>query len=540
MQDHEKETAALIEELRAARARIEALEAGDEPWARENNFKELAEASPDGIVVADPESRIVYANTRAAEITGYSVDELVGLVGFESITRPQDRAGYRKIMEQRMGGEAHQATYERIVVRKDGTEVNTEFTTTTTLWRGAPAPMATIRDITERKRLEEETAELEALLRRSQKMEAIGQLAGGVAHNFNNVLCVITGNAELVLDDLPAESPLRESMEDISEAANQAARLTRQLLTFTRKHPIEPKTINLSQLMQRMHSMLTQLIGEDVILRTETTERPGWIRVDPGQVEQVLLNLVVNARDAMPNGGDLLIETADVSQDDDRLFHGKDTPGDYVMVAISDTGCGMSAEVSDRIFEPFFTTKDQGEGTGLGLSTAYAIVEQNGGRIAVTSEPGKGSTFKVYFPRVDVGAETHAGAQTHDPAGAQETVLVVEDEEMVRNLAVKLLDHRGYQVLSASSGAEALALVEHHEGPIDLLLTDVVMPHMDGRELADRALDRRPGMKVLYTSGYTKNLISQHGVRSEDVSFIAKPYSLGTLAARVREVLDGE
>ncbi len=401
--------------------------------------------------------------------------------------------------------------------------------------------LGTIQDITARIQAEEEKSLLEEQLHQAMKMEAIGRLAGGVAHDFNNVLCAITGNANLVLEDLSTADPLREKIEEITKAADRATDLTRQLLAFSRKQVIEPKVIDLGQLVENLHSMLARLISEDIILRTVPRKHPGRVRVDPVQIEQIVLNLAINARDAMPDGGEMLIETADVMLDEDYCkHHAKATPGAYVMLGVSDTGCGMSDEVREKIFEPFFTTKQLGQGTGLGLATVFGIVEQNGGMIDVQSEPGKGTSFKVYFPLLLDKAETltHPDAAKPGPIGGNEIILVVEDEEMVRTLAVKLLQRRGYKVLAGSSGADAIAVAAQHDGPIDLLLTDVIMPHMNGRELAKKFAELRPGIKVLYTSGYSQDVIAHQGVLDEDLQFIEKPYSPDSLAARVREVLD--
>ncbi len=396
------------------------------------------------------------------------------------------------------------------------------------------------RDIAARRRAEKEKASLEKQLHLAQKMESIGRLAGGVAHDFNNVLCAITGHATLALDGLPSGDPLRGSLEEISKAADRATDLTRQLLAFSRKQVIKPMVINLSNLIESLHPMLLRLIGEDILLKTIPKKEIGCVRADPNQVEQIVLNLAVNARDAMPNGGELLIETCDALLDDDYCArHANTVPGAFVMIAVSDTGCGMSTEIIEKIFEPFFTTKHLGQGTGLGLATVYGIVEQNGGRIEVYSEPDKGSSFKIYFPRVLDKAETLTPPTVTKPVYGEETVLLVEDEEMVRQLALKLLERLGYQVLAAAAPDEAISLLTQHEGPIDLLLTDVVMPRMNGRELAKKILKLRPNIKVLFTSGYTQNVIAHHGVLDENIEFLAKPYSLSTLATRVREVLDG-
>ncbi len=396
------------------------------------------------------------------------------------------------------------------------------------------------RDIAARRRAEKEKTSLEKQLHQAQKMESIGRLAGGVAHDFNNVLCAITGHATLALDGLPSENPLRGTLEEISKAADRATDLTRQLLAFSRKQVIKPMVINLSKLIESLHPMLLRLIGEDIIFKTLPQKGLGCVRADPTQVDQIVLNLAVNARDAMPNGGELLIETSDALLDDGYCTsHANTTPGAYVMIAVSDTGCGMSADIIEKIFEPFFTTKQLGQGTGLGLATVYGIVEQNGGRIEVYSEPGKGSSFKVYFPRVLDKADALTRPTVTKPVYGEETVLLVEDEEVVRHLAEKLLERLGYQVLSSAAPDEAISLLMQHEGPVDLLLTDVVMPHMNGRELAAKILKLRPKIKVLFTSGYTQNVFAHHGVLDENIEFLAKPYSLSTLAARVREVLDG-
>jgi len=364
-----------------------------------------------------------------------------------------------------------------------------------------------------------------------------------VAHDFNNILCIIKGNAQLGLSDLSSGDPLCKSLEMITTAAERAADLTKQLLAFSRKQIVAPQVIDLSLLIESLHPMLLRLLGEDIILRTVPRKRLGSIRVDPGQVEQIVLNLTINARDAMPEGGELVIETADVVLDDDYCKkHALAEPGTYIMLAVSDTGCGMSAEIREKIFEPFFTTKPVGQGTGLGLATVFGIVKQSGGRVEVCSEPGKGSSFKVYFPRVAGEGVTPLRSQVTgmpEPSRGQETVLVAEDDAMVRTMAVRILKRLGYEVLAAGSGSEALALAERHPGPIDLLFTDVVMPHMNGRELAARLVETRPHIKVLYTSGHTNIVIDHPVVPEAGVQSIAKPYSFLTLGARVREVLDG-
>jgi len=401
------------------------------------------------------------------------------------------------------------------------------------------AMKGTVQDITLRKQSEKEKAELLQHLHHAQKMESVGRLAGGVAHDFNNMLCAILGNAELALREPAIPGSVQQSLEEVREAAHRAASLTRQLLAFSRKQIVEPRVIDLGELIRRLHPMLDRLIGEDVRLRTVAQPALGSVRADPGLVEQIVLNLVVNARDAMPDGGELLIETSNAELDEEYCRrHTGVTAGPHVMLAVSDTGAGIPEEIRDKIFEPFFTTKQLGQGTGLGLATVFGIVQQNHGRIEVYSEPGHGTTFKVYFPRVSEHAESLEHREASRAVDGSETVLVVEDETMVRTLAVKLLRRRGYDVLAVRSGEEALDLASQHEGSIDLLLTDVVMPGMNGAELAAILGRQRPQMKVLFASGYTDNVIVHHGVLEPGLAFLSKPYSSDTLAAKVREVLD--
>ena len=388
-------------------------------------------------------------------------------------------------------------------------------------------------DITDRKRLEEK-------LRQSQKMEAIGRLAGGIAHDFNNLLTVITGYGQILFGEMRPNDPLRSNVEEINKAGERAVVLTRQLLAFSRKQVLEPKVLDLNAVATNMESLLRRLIGEDISLRTALASALSCVKADPGQVEQVIMNLAVNARDAMPQGGHLTIETANADLDEsyaEERFSVQ--PGPYVMLAVSDTGCGMDAETQARIFEPFFTTKGQGKGTGLGLSTVYGIVKQSGGYIWVYSEPGRGTTFKIYLPRVDAQAEA---LEPHSPRQESlqgtETILLVEDEERVRRLARTILAGHGYSVLEAPNGAEALRISEQHGGAIHLLVTDVVMPEMSGRELASRLIAKNPDMKVLFVSGYTDDTVLRYGVVQAGIPFLQKPFTPSTLARKVREVLD--
>ncbi len=396
------------------------------------------------------------------------------------------------------------------------------------------------RDVSARHRVEEEHAKLQAQLAQAQKMEAVGRLAGGVAHDFNNMLVVIGGNAELVLNELGESSPLRDDLAQILDAARRSAELTRQLLAFARQQTSSPVVLDLNETLSGMLTMLRRLIGEDIDLRWQPCEDIWRVRMDPAQIDQVLANLVVNARDAIDGLGAISLETANVVFDDAYCAdHPGFAPGEYVLLSVSDTGCGMPPEVMARLFEPFYTTKELGSGTGLGLATVYGVVKQNDGFINVYSEPGLGSTFKIYLPR-HVGAGEPARAEPGGesaPAGT-ETILVVEDEEAILRLTVRGLGRLGYTVLAASSPAEALALADEHGDRLDLLVTDVVMPEMTGKELADRLLAAYPALKVVYMSGYTADVIGRRGVLDEGVQFIQKPFAVSGLGAKIRETLD--
>ena len=386
-------------------------------------------------------------------------------------------------------------------------------------------------DTTERRALEDQ-------LRQSQKMEAVGRLAGGVAHDFNNLLTVIKGYSELMLDQVQAADPLRSELEEVKKAADRAAALTRQLLAFSRKQVLAPRVIDLNSVIQNVQRLLQRLLGEDIELITALESNLGRLKADPGQIEQVIMNLAVNARDAMPAGGKLTIASSNVMLDETFIHDSKVTPGPYVVLAVSDTGVGMDAETRLRIFEPFFTTKEQGKGTGLGLSTVYGIVKQSGGYISVYSEPGIGTTFKVYLPRVNAAAEAPAAAAGDRIQGGTETILLVEDEDGVRTLTRQLLQKQGYAVLEARHGGEALLICERHTGPLHLMLTDVVLSQMSGRELAQRLSQIKPNIRVLFMSGYSEEAIVQHGVLESGNAFLQKPFTAESLSAKVREVLD--
>jgi len=373
-----------------------------------------------------------------------------------------------------------------------------------------------------------ERVQLQRQLAQAQKLEAIGRLAGGVAHDFNNVLTAILGSAELLLLDTPPGANAREEVEIIRDAAVRAQELIRQLLAFSARQVLQPAVVDLNDLIKNLGRMLRRLIGEDLVLATELADDLGAVRVDPGQVEQVLVNLAVNARDAMPDGGRLTIRTENVPSES------------QVLIEVADTGIGMDAATLARVFEPFFTTKERGKGTGLGLASVYGIVRQSGGHIAVRSTPGAGTTFRIHLPRVDEPVDvSRAAPLVTAPVAGTETILVAEDEQIVRVLVRKVLEQAGYMVLLAGGGAEALRLAERHPGPIQLLVTDVVMPGMNGRELARRLVERRPMTKVLYLSGYADDAVERHGVLDPGTAFMQKPFSPSALATRVREVLGG-
>ena len=382
---------------------------------------------------------------------------------------------------------------------------------------------------------------LAAQLRQAQKIEAIGRLAGGVAHDFNNLLMVIKGYTEMLLRDLPHGRPQHEHAREVMRAANQAVSVTRQLLAFSRKQVLAPRVLDLSRAVLDLGKMLPRLIPEDIELSLRPAVNPGLVKADPGQLQQVLINLVLNARDSMPRGGKLSIETSDAELSEDYAsWHPSVVPGPYVMLAVSDTGEGMDSEVQARIFEPFFTTKEKGTGTGLGLATVYGIVKQSGGYIWVYSEPGMGTTFKVYFPRVEGTAEPlPMRAEPDALANGSETILLVEDDAGVREMTREFLEKRGYHVLAASSGRQAVQVVEQHPGTIHLMITDLVMPGMNGRELVDRVAMLRRNMRVLYVSGYTQEAVLQHGVKDAGARFLSKPFALSALSRKVRVMLAG-
>jgi two-component system cell cycle sensor histidine kinase/response regulator CckA len=503
----------------------------------EEKYRSIFENAVEGIFQSTPDGRFISVNPAMVRILGYESAEELMAHRTDIGTQHYVDANSRMELEQMLAEQGIVMGYECEVYRKDLSKIWTvENIRAIHDESGAVLHYeGSIEDITERKTLAEQ-------LRQSQKLEAIGMLAGGIAHDFNNLLTAITGYSDLTLWRLREEDPLHRNISEVKKAAERAAALTRQLLAFSRKQVLQPKTLDLNGVVSDLEKMLRRLIGEDVELRTVLEPELGSVRADPGQIEQVLMNLAVNARDAMPHGGKLTIETENVYLDDEYVSrHIAVHPGSYVMLAVSDTGTGMDEQTRARIFEPFFTTKGIGRGTGLGLSTVYGIVKQSGGSIWVYSEVGRGTTFKVYLPRVDESAQEYKqSAEVRESVQGTETVLLAEDEEIVRELAREVLEAYGYQVLVATNGGSALLICERHKEPIHLLVTDVVMPEMSGRELADRLSQLRPEMKVLYMSGYTDNAIVHQGVLDEGANFIQKPFAPNALARKVREVLDRE
>ncbi|HUO25002.1 MAG TPA: ATP-binding protein [Candidatus Aquilonibacter sp.] len=511
-----------------------ALRAAQEGLRRsEINFRSLVTNAPYGICRCDSAGQLLHSNPAMQTMLGYSSEELVGIhLGGLYVDTHQwfQLADYLREGEPFTGliVEWKRKDENPIVVRVSGRAVSDGD-------NGRVFELYT-EDVTERRALEQQ-------LRQSQKMEAVGRLAGGIAHDFNNLLMVILGYSEFLLERVgPEVAALRTPAQEISNAAHRASTLTRQLLAFSRKQMLAPKILDLNEVVTENLKMLTRMIGEDIDLVMVPGAELGAVRADAGQIEQVIMNLAVNARDAMPSGGKLTLETSNVSLDEDYArFHAPLKPGNYIMLAISDTGAGMDAETQSHIFEPFFTTKGT-KGTGLGLSTVYGIIKQSGGYIWVYSEPGKGTTFKIYLPRVADQAESAAQVATAKEVPAvepgSETILLVEDEANLRYLARQYLQKQGYRVIEAADGAVAMQIAVAHEGVIHLLLTDVIMPGMNGRELAQRISEIRPNVKILYMSGYTENVIGHNGMLDAGVRLLQKPFNLRDLKDKVREVLD--
>ncbi|HUA57389.1 MAG TPA: CHASE3 domain-containing protein [Verrucomicrobiae bacterium] len=530
------------QELRAAHAELESrvrvrtaeLQAANEQLSQSNAVREaVISSSPLAIWAVDLAGSVTLWSPAAERMFGWTADEVIGR---PLPVIPDDaRAEYREWLERfRLG--LSMAAVERARQRKDGSKI--EVSIWTAPIRDASGQVtgtiAIDSDVTERRQLEDQ-------VRRSQKLEAVGRLAGGVAHDFNNLLTVILGYVEMIMLEAGNSASILDSAQEIQYAANRASALTAQLLAFSRRQISQPQVLRLNEVVEHSVKMLGRVIGEDVEIATHLDPDLGVVKVDPNQIDQVLVNLVVNARDAMPKGGKLTIETSNVVLDENYAGrHIGVSPGPYAMLAVSDNGAGMSPEVKNRLFEPFFTTKDAGRGTGLGLSIVYGIVKQNSGEILVYSEPGQGSTFKIYFPIAESAEEVMAVENGHAELFGHETILLCEDEAGIRKLVRNMLINRGYRVLEAETPHRAIEIAHKFAEPIHLLLTDVVMPHMSGFDLARELCASRPTMKVLYTSGYTDNSMTGNWVLQPGAPFLHKPFTAGSLGRKIREALAGE
>jgi two-component system cell cycle sensor histidine kinase/response regulator CckA len=503
----------------------------------EEKYRSLVESASEGILIMQ-KGNVKFVNPRLSEIAGYSVEEVTGetlseYIHPDELSRAVER--YRRRMKRGRGPRI----YETVLRRKDGSEVVVEMNADTISYQGESADLVFIRDITERKQFERRMHQI-------QKMEAIGQLAGGVAHDFNNILTVIKGHAELAMRRTRKENSLNIHLKEILQGGERACDLVRHLLAFSRLQIIEPRIIDVNQVITNLEQMLIRLIGEDIKIRTLLAQDLPPIKADPGQIEQIFMNLIINARDAIYENAEetfekkITIETGALYLDENYVsFHPGSHVGLHVLIAVSDTGRGMTREVANRVFEPFFTTKKKDKGTGLGLSTVYGIVKQNNGCIYVYSEPDKGTTFKIYWPYAKGKPLTRVVDKVKDEVltGA-ETILIVEDDVKVKDFARDALKSFGYQILEAENGSEALKLLEETKPEIDLLIADMVMPEMGGKEVAERVKEMVPTVKVLFTSGYTDSHIVHKGDLEPGINFIQKPYSIHDLAQKVRTVLD--
>ncbi len=500
----------------------------------ENRFRAMVEKSSDAISLVDAQGKVLYSSHAVSPIFGYSLEERKGKDVFELVHAEdfsETLSLFRKLLQNPFTSVSTQVRYRH----KDGTWRWIEALGTNLLEEpSVKAVIINYRDVTERRQLLEQ-------LFQAQKMEAVGRLAGGVAHDFNNLLTAILGYSDMVLEKVLLDSPLHRYASEIKKAGERAASLTRQLLAFSRLQVMSPQVLDLNATILDMEKILRRVMGEDIILTTVPEVTPGRIKADPSQIEQVILNLAINARDAMPHGGHLTLKTSGLTLDHEFTFEGvRVQPGAYVVLEITDTGCGMDAETRSRAFEPFFTTKEKGKGTGLGLSTVYGIVKQSGGYIWLSSEPGRGTALKIYLPRVDEAAGvTKTFEAAPHPHRGNETILLVEDEGAVRKLLTRALRSKGYEVLGAKNGEEALRVCARWRRPIHLMLTDVVMPQMSGRELARQITSLHSESRVLYMTGYAGNRIGSAEVLEADAQFIQKPFSVDALVDRIRAILDG-
>jgi two-component system, cell cycle sensor histidine kinase and response regulator CckA len=517
---------AFVRDITDRRAADEALRVS------EAKFGSAFQAHPSPMAIATlAEGRWVDVNESLLRLFGMNRADTVGRTGQELGIWRRDEQRVQMLAQLRTGGVFRDVEVEWLT--RSGEMRSGLLSAEVIAFSGEPHFLLHFQDVTERK-------QLEGQLRQAQKMEAIGRLAGGVAHDFNNVLTAIFGYVDILREEIPADSPAQQDLAEVRKASERAASLTKQLLAFSRQQVLEPVVLEPNALVEDLEKMLHRLIGEDMELQLSLAEDTGNVRTDPGQLQQVLMNLVVNARDAMPTGGRLIIETANADLSEQYAeVHQAVVPGRYVMLAVSDTGGGMTPETRGRIFEPFFTTKEKGKGTGLGLSTVYGIVKQSGGYVWVYSEVGRGTTFKIYLPRVDAPAEDLQLPPAPDSVAGTETILLAEDDPMLRPLAKGLLEKLGYTVIDAENAATALEAARNHAGPIHLLVADVVMPGASGRELARQFEQTRPATRVLYVSGYTDDAIVHHGMLEPGLNFLQKPFTPAALARKVREVLDG-
>jgi PAS domain S-box-containing protein len=509
-------------------------------------YELILDAVGEGIFGIESQGRITFVNPSASRLLNWPREEMIGRFHHEELLPAE--GGLTPAWEQspffavlRDGKVRH--LEDGRFTRRDGASIPVRCTCAPVYEKDViVGAVVSFRDVSEVKQAEEALRRSEEQFRHVQKMEAIGRLAGGVAHDFNNLLTIISGYSDLLLCNiLGPNDPAREGVDEIRKAADRAAALTRQLLAFSRREVLTPRILDLNAIISDMEKMLRRLIGADVRLSLGLAKDLGTVKADPGQIEQVLLNLAVNARDAMPQGGNLLIETANVTLDETNVrVHSEVIPGPFVVLKVTDTGCGMDKATQARIFEPFFTTKGAGKGTGLGLATVYGIVKQAGGSIEVSSEVGRGTSFEVFFPRVDETPPVAPSSSSKKAnfKGGKETLLVVEDDAAVRSLTRTVLSAHSYSVIEAADADDALRWVAENDHPIDLLLTDVVMPGMSGRVLAQHLELLRPGIKVMYMSGYTDDAVVRHGLMREEINFLQKPFSPETLASKVRAVLD--
>jgi PAS domain S-box-containing protein len=529
----------MVEALETSRRQL--LLALGQAQESESRFRDLFERAPIAYHELDRDGIVLRVNQAECKLLGVDAESMVGRSILEFMA-PEERPQGEAIMRRRLAGEAARAPFLRSFVRPDDSRVIAEIHSE--IIRDQQGEVSGVRaallDMTENRKAEQALRQAEDRLRQSQKMEAVGLLAGGIAHDFNNILTVILGRAELLLNLPPDGNPFRPGLTEIKAAGERASGLTRQLLTFSRKQILEPTVLSLNTVVADMETMLRRLLGEDVDVKICLEPKLGMAKCDRSQLEQLLLNLALNARDAMPDGGTLTIETANVELDPVNTGNHFEVHSEpHVMLAVSDNGQGMSAEVQSRIFEPFFTTKGLGRGTGLGLATVYGIVKQHGGNITVYSEPGFGATFKIYLPQMAGVLEPLAADAPEEAAPrGTETILLVEDEESVRSLIRDLLTADGYTLIEARDADEAILASEGHSDPIQMLITDVVLPGKNGLELAQRIQAERPDIKVLYTSGYTDNAIIHNGILRKELAFLRKPFAAKALRSKVRQVLD--